>query len=128
MAADAVDAAVKVAGIPARPSATASMTLSGAASRREVVSDVDIPSTQLDRLYGRYGRHASEVLDLIRAEPELGELLHPALPYLRAEAEYAIRSEAAATMSDVLSRRLRAAVTNPAAAKASEAWVAERLR
>ncbi|MDG2907925.1 MAG: glycerol-3-phosphate dehydrogenase/oxidase [Acidimicrobiales bacterium] len=59
-------------------------------------------------LAGRFGSEASTVLDLIRDDPLLGEPLVPGLPYRRAEAVHAVRSEMAVTLDDVLSRRTRA--------------------
>jgi glycerol-3-phosphate dehydrogenase len=61
-----------------------------------------------DHLAGRYGTESRLVLDLIAADPELGEPLVPGLPYLRAEAVHAVRHEMARTLDDVLSRRTRA--------------------
>ena len=48
------------------------------------------------------------MLDLVRADPTLGEPLVPGLPYLKAEARFAVRHEMARTLSDVLDRRTRA--------------------
>ncbi len=44
----------------------------------------------------------------IADDPTLGETLVPGLPYLRAEAVYAVRAEMALTLDDVLARRTRA--------------------
>jgi glycerol-3-phosphate dehydrogenase len=61
-------------------------------------------------LLSRYGSMANEVL----ADPMLAggadpfELLVPGLPYLAAEAVYAVRHEMARSLDDVLSRRTRA--------------------
>ena len=51
---------------------------------------------------------AAEVEALVAADPSLGEPLVPGLPYLRAEAVYAVRHEMATTLDDVLLRRTRA--------------------
>jgi glycerol-3-phosphate dehydrogenase len=48
------------------------------------------------------------VLELERADPGLSAPLVPGLPYRRSEAIYAVRSEMATTLDDVLSRRTRA--------------------
>jgi glycerol-3-phosphate dehydrogenase len=45
---------------------------------------------------------------LINADPALGEPLVPGLPYLRAEAVYAVREEMATDLADIFSRRTRA--------------------
>jgi len=61
-----------------------------------------------EHLARRYGSVAADVLALIEADPALGELLVPGLPYRRAEAIFAARHEMATTLDDVLSRRTRA--------------------
>ena len=53
-------------------------------------------------------RSPAEVEALVAADPALGEPLVPTLPYLRAEAVYAVRHEMATTLDDVLLRRTRA--------------------
>ncbi|MEX1218235.1 MAG: glycerol-3-phosphate dehydrogenase/oxidase [Acidimicrobiales bacterium] len=60
------------------------------------------------RLADRYGSDATTVLALAEADPSLAELLVPGLPYLRAEAIFAVRYEMAQTIDDILSRRTRA--------------------
>jgi glycerol-3-phosphate dehydrogenase len=53
------------------------------------------------------GETAQHVLSLVAAEPALGALLSPAAPHIAAEVVHAARSEGAATLDDVLSRRTR---------------------
>ncbi len=65
------------------------------------------PSTH-EHLTGRYGTEADAVRALTVDEPDLASPLVPGLPYLRAEARYAVRHEMARTLDDVLSRRTRA--------------------
>ena len=59
-------------------------------------------------------RTRSAIQDLVRAEPALGEPLHPALPYCGAEVVWAARDEMARTVEDVLARRTRALFLNAA--------------
>src|SRR5690606_36101772 len=59
-------------------------------------------------LASRYGSEASVVTAMVEADPSLGEPLVEWLPYLRAEALYAVRYEMARTVDDVLARRTRA--------------------
>ena len=61
-----------------------------------------------EHLAGRYGTEATAVLRLVSQDESLGMPLVPGLPYLRAEAVYAVRTEMARTLDDVLSRRTRA--------------------
>jgi glycerol-3-phosphate dehydrogenase len=53
---------------------------------------------------------AEEVLDLIAAEPSLGEPLRAADDYLRAEVVYAASHEGARHLDDVLTRRTRISI------------------
>ena len=101
MAADAVDAAVRVLGNHTPSSATKHLPLFGS-------DGVDPDAAEHDHLVGRYGSEAAAVQNLVDADPELGEPLVPGLSYLRAEAVYAARHEMARTLDDVLSRRTRA--------------------
>jgi glycerol-3-phosphate dehydrogenase len=63
--------------------------------------------TPAAHLGGRYGTLAAEVEALVATDPSLGEPLFPGLPYLRAEAVYAVRHEMATTLEDVMLRRTR---------------------
>lgn len=100
MAEDAVDAACEVLNIR-KKSRTRSLPLRGATGRRS-------PSTYLDHHFdGRYGSDASQVRALIEHDPSLAEELVPGLPYVKAEAIYAVTHEMATTLDDVLTRRTR---------------------
>ena len=79
------------------------------------------------RLRQRYGSLAGELRDLIDADPSLAGALVPGLPYVRAEAVYAVRSEMATTLVDVLARRTRAHLRDRAACLASADEVAALL-
>jgi glycerol-3-phosphate dehydrogenase len=59
-----------------------------------------------------YGSDAVEIGKLVEADPKLGERLHPALPYIKAEVVWAVRREMARTLEDVLARRTRALFLN----------------
>jgi glycerol-3-phosphate dehydrogenase len=61
-----------------------------------------------EHLAHRYGTEGAAVEALVDQEPALGEPLVPGLPYLKAEAVHAVRSEMARTLDDVLTRRTRA--------------------
>jgi glycerol-3-phosphate dehydrogenase len=65
-------------------------------------------STTAAHLARRYGTEASAVQGLIARDPALGEPLVPGLPYVKAEAVFAVRAEMARTLDDVLDRRTRA--------------------
>ena len=63
-----------------------------------------------------------ELLDLIAADPSLGERLHPEAPYLVAEIVHAATHEDARHLDDVLVRRTRLALeTRDGAVSVAEA-------
>ena len=72
----------------------------------------------------RYGGDAREVLALLRADATLTEPIVEGLPYSKAEVVYAVRSEMARTVDDVLSRRTRARLLARDASAAAAAEVA----
>ena len=100
MAEDAVDEACTLLGIT-KKSRTKSLALHGASGRRSIRSQRDA------HLDGRYGSDAQYVVSLIESDASLGEELVAGLPYLRAEAVYAVTHEMATTLDDVLTRRTR---------------------
>jgi glycerol-3-phosphate dehydrogenase len=102
MAEDAVDEVVNLLGLEAK-CRTKKLHLAGAQGYREPPA-----GTAEAHLATRYGTLASEVRALIAADPALGEPLVPGQPYVRAEAVYAVRSEMATTLIDVVARRTRA--------------------
>jgi len=55
-----------------------------------------------------YGSHADEIEKMINDQPELGDQVHPQLPYTNAEIIFICRNEMPRTMEDVLARRTRA--------------------
>jgi glycerol-3-phosphate dehydrogenase len=62
----------------------------------------------VSHLANRYGGEARGLLAMIDRDPSLGEPLVPGLPYVRAEALYAVRYEMARSIDDILGRRTRA--------------------
>jgi glycerol-3-phosphate dehydrogenase len=74
-----------------------------------------------------YGSEAADLEEEIRREPELGELIHPRLPYQKISVVWAARCEMARTVEDVLSRRTRALLLDAAAAVESAPEVARLL-
>jgi glycerol-3-phosphate dehydrogenase len=105
MAADTVDQASRVLGRRTR-CRTKKLPIIGAEGYEHPGESME-PSLH-EHLAGRYGTESQAVLDLVDTDPDLGEPLVPGLPYLRAEAVHAVRSEMARTLDDILSRRTRA--------------------
>ena len=95
-----------------RRSKTKHLKLHGANGYEELVEAADsispLGGAEVRRLANRYGSDATTVLAIAESDPSLAELLVPGLPYLRAEAIFAVRYEMATTVDDILSRRTRA--------------------
>lgn len=101
MAKDTVDTVCSLLGI-SRRCETKRRALSGAVDPKRLTAKG--LSAHLTHRYGRAG----ETVAALTADPEMALPLVPGLPYMRAEAMYAIRYEMAQTLDDVLSRRTRA--------------------
>ncbi len=114
MAQDTVDEVCEVLGVR-RKSTTKRLPLFGAAGYRQ-------PADDAAHLANRYGTAAGDIVALHGADVRLGEPLVPGLPYTKAEAVYAARSEMSVTLDDVLSRRTRARLFDrPATVQAADA-------
>ena len=97
MGKDVINKASIMAGLEERKSVTKNMPLHG------YVKNVN----RNDHLYV-YGADIPKIKDIVEKKPEMGERIHPDLPYIKAEVIWAVREEMARTVDDVLSRRLRA--------------------
>ncbi|MSY26314.1 MAG: FAD-dependent oxidoreductase, partial [Actinobacteria bacterium] len=93
-------------------SKTKHLKIHGANGYEELMASADslspLGGDAVRRLANRYGSDATTVLAIAESDPSMAELLVPGLPYLRAEAIFAVRYEMATTVDDVLSRRTRA--------------------
>jgi glycerol-3-phosphate dehydrogenase len=117
MAVDAVDAAVHSLGGSVPPSCTERVPLVGAEGfaalwnqRRTLAAETGLHVARIEHLLGRHGSLIHEVLDLIRADSELGKPIEGADDYLRAEIAYAASHEGARHVEDVLTRRTRISI------------------
>lgn len=132
MAEDAVNRAIKIAGLPATKSVTETLKIHGAAESSAAFGDLAI-----------YGADAEAIAKIIEQTPDLSEKLHANLPYRAAEIVWAARNEMARTIEDVLARRTRALFLDARAAveiapKAAEImalelgknpdWINEQIR
>ena len=113
MAKDVVDRIVERDGRKAR-CRTDEISLTGTRPYDDVVAEASTAATALGlgadvaaTLVRQSGETATEVLGLVARDPALGERLSPAAPHIAAEVVHAARSESAATLEDVFSRRLR---------------------
>lgn len=120
MAQDTVDEAIKLLGKSANCK-TKRLKLIGSQTTSR---DNDAVS---QHLFSRFGSETGRIKDLISNDAKLGEQLVPGLPYLRAEAIFAVQHEMAQTLDDILSRRTRARIINRKASVASARPVAELI-
>ena len=97
MAEDTVNKAMMIAGLDHKKCVTENMPIHG------YVKAVDYD----DHLY-IYGSDRVKLMDLVNKKPELGNKLHPNLPFLKVEVLWAVRNEMARSVEDVLARRVRA--------------------
>ena len=105
MAEDTVDRVVELDGKRAR-CRTKRLPLTGARGFEHPTGGGE-PSVHAHLAF-RYGTEAVEILALVDSDSRLGQPLVTGLPYLRAEAVWAVEAEMATTLDDVLSRRTRA--------------------
>ncbi len=124
MAEDTVDEVQAALGRRRSKALTASLPLRGS-GRAPAPPGVDEPVAA--HLVGRYGSEARVVAAMVTTDPDLGEPLVPTLPYLRAEAVYAVRYEMARDLDDVLARRARCVVLARDASAAAAPAVARLL-
>lgn len=110
MAEDTVNAAIRVAGLPAIPCRTKKLPIHGAIP----AAAIPMPGGH-DELAG-YGSDAVALQALQKSEPELNQKLHPDFNYNLAAVIWAVRHEMARTVEDVLARRLRVLFLNARAA------------
>jgi glycerol-3-phosphate dehydrogenase len=116
MAEDVIDQAEMVAGVDNRRCHTENLQVHG--WTRTAIADRNLEP---------YGSDAARIAALIKEHPELGEKLHPALPYVRGEVVWHAREEMARTVDDVLARRTRALLLNAAASIEAAPTVAQIL-
>lgn len=105
MAEDCVDQAATLAQLPERPCVTRNLKIHGFHTSVGQFGDLAV-----------YGSDATQLQKLILHDVRLGDRLHPALPYVKAEVIWAVRHEMARTLEDILARRTRALFLNARAA------------
>jgi len=121
MAEDCVDQAATLAQLPDRPCSTHHLKIHGFHP---------VAKEEANREFGSlavYGSDAYEIRKLIESDARLGEPLHAALPYLKAEVIWAARHEMARTVEDALARRTRALFLNARAAAEMAPAVADLM-
>lgn len=131
MAKDAVDAAVHGLERTVPKCVTENIPLVGADgylgaynSRSLTAERTGLRVSRIEHLLGRYGTLTGELLDMIEADPELGQPLDSASEYLRAEVVYAASHEGAQHLDDILTRRTRISIEVPDRGEAAATEVA----
>lgn len=134
MAADTIDAVGVDQGLDLPKSSTDQVPLIGSErylQLRAQISEIAemsgvLPAT-VEHLLSRQGDRIYEVLDLIKEDVSLAELIDPHLPYVLAEVVHAVRFEAALHLEDVLTRRTRLSIESPDRGTNSALRVAELM-
>ena len=106
MAEDAVDEVDKVLGTSHR-CRTKRLRLHGHEGFKPTSKPAWLNDALIDHLDNRYGSDAQHVVALAMTDADLARPLVDGLPYLRAEAVFAVTHELALSLDDVLSRRTR---------------------
>ncbi len=102
MSQDAVDAVMQLLGSRRRCS-TQRLSLRGSSRFSPTKNASDL----VRHIESRYGTDANQIYALIESDPHLATALIEGLPYVKAEAIFAVTHEMATTLDDVLSRRTR---------------------
>lgn len=108
MAQDTVDECLRQLGEAPRPCQTAGQLLAGAEGFtpegwRQLSP---LPEDVARHLWKKYGTESQAIVALIHQRPDLAERLDEGLPFLAAEVIFAVETEMACTLPDVLGRRL----------------------
>lgn len=116
MAEACVDTAAEQGGLPRQRCRTHDLPVHGSTPDAASLGHLSV-----------YGSDVAAIRALMAADPALAERLHPALLYRAAEVVWAVRSEMARTVADVLARRTRALSLNTIAAVEMAPRVAELM-
>ncbi|WP_456443840.1 FAD-dependent oxidoreductase [Caldithrix abyssi] len=116
MAQETIDRAVLVGGLQEKDCVTKQLPIHGYRL-----------NTHFDEPLYYYGADRPQIESLLNGQPTLGERLHPALPYLKAEVIWATRQEMARTVEDFLARRSRALFLNARASMEMAPIVAQLM-
>jgi glycerol-3-phosphate dehydrogenase len=127
MAADTVDLVCARLGVAARSRTKRlpiglTRPIAGLRTETRALADrIGLPPETATHLVDNHGDLAPAILELVLDDPALGAPLVPTLPWIAAEAVWAVRREMAVTLSDVVERRTRLSLADPAAGLGSPA-------
>jgi glycerol-3-phosphate dehydrogenase len=88
-------------------------------------SRIDLPEDIRAHLLADYGTWARQIVSILEVSPQWARRISPGLPYILAEAYFAVTREKARTLEDVLARRTRVALLAPDQGLSSAAEVCE---
>lgn len=114
MAEDVMEIAIHKAGFHDKECVTKDLHIHG----------FDKQPNYTDQLY-YFGSDAEGIKSIIKNKPGSSALIHPSLPYLKAEITWAVQNEMCMTLEDALARRTRALLLDAKAAIESASPVAE---
>lgn len=101
MAEEVVDVAICIGKLKKSPCQTEHLHLHGYVEKKHALDSWEM-----------YGSDTKKLEAIIKEHPHLNNLLHPKLPYKEVEIIWAVRSEMARTLEDVLARRTRSLFLN----------------
>ncbi|MEI9946258.1 MAG: glycerol-3-phosphate dehydrogenase/oxidase [Chitinophagaceae bacterium] len=113
MAEDVLEIAEHKAGLPGKDCVTKTLHIHG----YKETDDFKVP------LY-YYGTDEEKIQSLISNDKTLAEIIHPSLPFIKAEIIWSVQNEMCMTVEDALSRRTRALLLDAKAAIESASTVA----
>jgi glycerol-3-phosphate dehydrogenase len=116
MAEDAINVAIKKASLEHKPCITDNLKIHGAKQ------DADFKKP-----FYYYGTDEDKIKLLIEKNKSLAEVIHPNLPYLKAQIIWAVQNEMCMTVEDALARRTRALLLDAKAAIESATVVASLM-
>jgi glycerol-3-phosphate dehydrogenase len=107
LAQEVTDKVIAMRGDKPRPSRTALMPLPGAAGNAAgaALRDSGLANITRDRLLRLYGERSVEILGVVQAAPDLAEVIDMGTGAIAAEFVFAVRSEFARCLADILLRR-----------------------
>lgn len=73
---------------------------------------LSIEPATLDHLIASYGKDAQTIVSLVEAEPNLNNRICPDFPPIMAEVVFCVQNEMAASLEDLLSRRMRLGIVH----------------
>ena len=117
MAQDTLDFAIRHSMLPSKPCRTREIKIHGAPASG---------AAETGPLH-RYGADSGAIRALVAERPELAAKVDEALPFWVAEVVFSVRQEMARTVEDVLSRRMRALMTDARAAERAAPAVAATM-